>query len=233
MIPSVTLMPNQSIFRSAEEIEIICSPQNGGGVPDPILLGLSITPPEQTVYEIGEELDLTGLKVYKCYSDGTYTEITDYQVQGFDSTVVGRQEIQIISGENTNTFSVEVHEEGTLIKDINIPERLTVTTGVEKLLKVVYTPDTIYDSEFIITSSDESVVHTRDSYLIEKTPGTATVTVTDKYGRIKRACEVTVLDAVAGDINMDGKMDLLDLMMCLHHVPGSEMLGGYARADVI
>ncbi len=223
-----------AVLYAGEETEIACSPQKGGSVSEPTLLGLSITPPEQTVYEIGEELDLTGLKVYKCYSDGTYTEITDYQVQGFDSTVVGRQEIQIISGENTNTFSVEVHEEGALIKDINIPERLTVTTGVEKLLEVVYTPDTIYDSELIITSSDESVVHTRGSYLIGKTPGTAIVTVTDKYGRVKRTCEVTVLDAVVGDINMDGKIDLLDLMMCLHHVSGSEMLEGeeYARADV-
>lgn len=223
-----------AVLYAGEETEIACSTQNGGSESEPTLLGLSITPPEQTVYEIGEELDLTGLKVYKCYSDGTYTEITDYQVQGFDSTVVGWQEIQIILGENTNTFSVEVHEEGTLIKDINIPEKLTVTTGAEKLLEVVYTPDTIYDSELIITSSDESVVHTRGSYLIGKTPGTATVTVTDKYGRVKRTCEVTVLDVAVGDINMDGKIDLLDLMMCLHHVSGSEILEEeeYARADV-
>ena len=216
------------------ETEIACSPQDEGDTSEPTLLGLSITPPEQTVYEVGEELDLTGLKVYKCYSNGTYTEISDYQVQGFDNTVAGRQEIQIIEGENTNTFSVEVHEEGTLIKDISIPEKLSLTSGEEKLLEVTYTPDTIYDSELVITSSDESVIHVSGSYLIGKNSGTATITVSDKYGRVKKICDVTVLDVAVGDINADGKIDLQDLMMCLYHTSGSIILEGqeYVRADV-
>lgn len=222
------------VLYAGEETEIACSPQDGDGGTEPVLLGLSITPPKQTVYGIGEELDLTGLKVYKCYSDGSYIEITDYQVQGFDSTVVGRQEIRIISGENTNTFSVEVHEEGTLIKDINIPEKLTVTTGTEKLLEVVYTPDTIYDSELIITSSDESIVRIRGSYLIGETPGEAEITVSDKYGRVKKTCKVTVSDILVGDIDTNGVVNLFDLMQCLNHVSGKTILTGdsFMAADV-
>ena len=223
-----------AVLYVGEETEITCSLQNEGDVSEPTLLGLSITPPEQTVYEVGEELDLTGLKVYECYSDGTYTEISDYQVQGFDNTVAGWQEIQIIEGENTNTFSVEVHEAGTLINDISIPEKLSLPSGEEKLLEVTYTPDTIYDSELIITSSDESVVYIRGSYLIGENPGTATITVSDKYGRVKKICNVTVSDVAVGDINADGKIDLQDLMMCLRHTSGSVILEGeeYVRADV-
>ena len=223
-----------AVLYAGGETEITCSPQNEDDVSEPILLGLSITPPQQTVYEVGEELDLTGLKVYKCYSDGIYTEISDYQVRGFDNTVAGWQEIQIIEGENTNSFSVEVHEAGTLINDISIPEKLSLPSGEEKLLEVTYTPDTIYDSELIITSSDESVVYIRGSYLIGKNPGTAIITVSDKYGRVKKICNVTVSDVAVGDINADGKIDLQDLMMCLQHTSGSVILEGeeYMRADV-
>lgn len=223
-----------AVLYAGEETEVVCSSQNESDESDPTLLGLSITPPEQTVYEVGEELNLTGLKVYKCYSDGTYTEISDYQIKGFDDTVVGRQEIQIREGEITNTFSVEVYEADTLIKDISVPEKISLISGAEKLLEVTYSPDTIYDSELIITSSNESVVHIRGSYLIGGTPGETEITVSDKYGRVKKTCKVTVSDVLVGDIDANGAVNIFDLMRCLNHVSGKTLLTGdaFTAADV-
>lgn len=223
-----------AVLYAGEETEVVCSPQDEKNESEPTLLGLSITPPEQTVYEVGEELNLTGLKVYKCYSDGTCTEISDYQVQGFDNTVAGRQEIQIIEGENTNTFSVEVYEADTLIIDISVPEKISLISGAEKLLEVTYLPDTIYDSELVITSSNESVVHIRGSYLVGGTPGETEITVSDKYGRVKKTCKVTVSDVLVGDIDANGVVNLFDLMQCLNHVSGKTVLtdDAFTAADV-
>lgn len=223
-----------AVLYAGEETEVVYSPQDEKNESEPTLLGLSITPPEQTVYEVGEELNLTGLKVYKCYSDGTCTEISDYQVQGFDNTVAGRQEIQIIEGENTNTFSVEVYEADTLIIDISVPEKISLISGAEKLLEVTYLPDTIYDSELVITSSNESVVHIRGSYLVGGTPGETEITVSDKYGRVKKTCKVTVSDVLVGDIDANGVVNLFDLMQCLNHVSGKTVLtdNAFTAADV-
>lgn len=51
--------------------------------------------PLKTVYNTGEELDLSGLVVEVIYDDGTTKEVTDYKVSGFDSSVEGEQDITI------------------------------------------------------------------------------------------------------------------------------------------
>ena len=49
------------------------------------LESITISGPNKTEYKIGDKLDLTGLVVIAHYSDGSYQEVTDYEVSGFDS----------------------------------------------------------------------------------------------------------------------------------------------------
>lgn len=62
------------------------------------LTRLVVTPPEKTVYKLGEQLDLTGLKVKAVYSDGQEKELSaqEYTVKdSFEPNVVGGQTIVV------------------------------------------------------------------------------------------------------------------------------------------
>lgn len=64
-------------------------------------------------------------------------------------------------------------------------------------------------------------------------PGTATITVTTLNGK-KATCNITVLDYLAGDVNEDGKVNLIDYTKILAHVKKTSILTGKALqiADV-
>lgn len=51
--------------------------------------------PDKMSYIMGDEMDLTGLKLQVEYYDGSVREITDYTVTGFDSSVEGENTITI------------------------------------------------------------------------------------------------------------------------------------------
>lgn len=78
---------------------------------EPELTELQVTAPEKTVYEIGDELDLTGLKVTAIYSDGTTQDVTsDVEISGFDSETAGEKIITVSYGELDTSFTVTVEE---------------------------------------------------------------------------------------------------------------------------
>ena len=78
---------------------------------EPELTELQVTAPEKTVYEIGEELDLTGMKVTAIYSDGTTQDVTsDVEISGFDSETAGEKIITVSYGELDTSFTVTVEE---------------------------------------------------------------------------------------------------------------------------
>lgn len=67
--------------------------------------------PVKTVYNYGEEIDLTGIKIIYTKPDGTETVVTrtDYlTVHGFDSTKIGKQTVTVNCGQYSDTFEVEV-----------------------------------------------------------------------------------------------------------------------------
>ena len=67
--------------------------------------------PVKTVYNYGEEIDLTGIKIIYTKADGTETVVTrtDYlTVHGFDSTKIGKQTVTVNCGQYSDTFEVEV-----------------------------------------------------------------------------------------------------------------------------
>ena len=98
------------------------------GEKDPtVVTGITVTAPEKLEYEIGEELDLTGMIVTATYSNGTTVELTEgFTVTGFDSATAGTKTVTVTYGEFTATFDVVV----------SAPVEMTVTatnsaTGVK------------------------------------------------------------------------------------------------------
>lgn len=79
------------------------------------LTGLSVTGPTKTEYEIGEALDLTGLKVYAVYENGETVELQQsedanngYVVSGFDSTTSGAKTVTVTYRGASAKFNVTV-----------------------------------------------------------------------------------------------------------------------------
>ena len=75
------------------------------------LESITISGPNKTEYKIGEELDLTGLVVIAHYSDGSYQEVTDYEVSGFDSAAAGEKTVTVTYQGETVSFKITVKED--------------------------------------------------------------------------------------------------------------------------
>ena len=73
---------------------------------NPVLTGISAATNKET-YEYGEDLDIV---VTASYSDDSTTNITDYEVEGFDKTKPGEQTVTIKYEGKTYTFKVTVND---------------------------------------------------------------------------------------------------------------------------
>lgn len=77
----------------------------------PYVTGISITTPNKTTYETGDELDLTGLVVTATYSDG-HTETVDLNqitLSNYDMNVEGSQTITVTYGEFHDSFKILIN----------------------------------------------------------------------------------------------------------------------------
>lgn len=80
-----------------------------GGIYEIVFLkSITATTPDKIEYEIGDELDLTGLVVTANYSDGSTASIEDYEVSGFDSVTTGEKTVMVTYQDKTMAFTVTV-----------------------------------------------------------------------------------------------------------------------------
>lgn len=96
------------------------------------LTGIKVTPPEKIIYEVGEKMDLSGMKVLAQYSDGSEKDVTkEAEVSGYDKEQVGKQTITISYKEYQETFIVEVvkDREGETSSDISKPDTSVPNTS--------------------------------------------------------------------------------------------------------
>ena len=69
---------------------------------------LRITYPTKLTYYIGEAFDASGMVVTACYSNGKEIQVTDYTVEGFDSSTEGHKTLTVSYGGLTRAFVVTV-----------------------------------------------------------------------------------------------------------------------------
>ena len=81
---------------------------------EPVLDRIEVTAmPDKTEYKVGEKLDLTGMVVTAYYSNNESEEVTDYTVEGFDSSAAGEVELTVRYEDKTAVFTVTVTEDTT------------------------------------------------------------------------------------------------------------------------
>ena len=75
--------------------------------------------PDKTKYQIGEELDLTGLLVQAVYNDGSKEDIdlADLTITGFDSSTSGEKTLTIVYLNYQTTLKIKILEAITPIQD--------------------------------------------------------------------------------------------------------------------
>lgn len=61
--------------------------------------------PTKLFYGLEEELDLTGMEVKACYSNGTAIEVKDYTVTGYNKYTSGKQTVELFYTEGTTTVT--------------------------------------------------------------------------------------------------------------------------------
>jgi glucan-binding YG repeat protein len=159
-------MPGEGVTVTAEFVEN-----------DPVLLeGITLEGPEKTEYEMGEELDLTGLMVTAHYSDGSTAPAEDYETAGFDSETAGEKIVTVS------------YTEGGITKtaDFTVIVKQRVLTGITVVppSKTEYEVGEPFDSTGMEVTAEYSNGDTElvEEYAVSEVdtckPGEKTVTVT-------------------------------------------------------
>ena len=77
--------------------------------PLPTVTGIAVTnPPAKTQYNLGEELNTTGMVVTASYSDGSKAAVTGYSTSGYVKTALGNQTVTVTYSGKTAGFTVNV-----------------------------------------------------------------------------------------------------------------------------
>lgn len=146
--------------------------------------------PEKIVYEVGEELDPTGLIVRVYTNNGTRDEYWDLLCEPTLLTEPGQQEITVYYEKETCTFTVQVleAESPASIAVYRLPDRLEYQVG-----------DTLDTSGLVLieTSSRNNPDYLEDGFTCEpvvlETPGSQEITV--RLGELRCSFHVTVAEA--------------------------------------
>ena len=96
------------------------------------------TPPTKVQYNIGEDLDITGMVITATYNDGTVLPVPAFIISGYDSTTAGNKTVTITYLDKSTTLSVNVIDstKETVVKptaqpaggDVFGPQSITLAT---------------------------------------------------------------------------------------------------------
>lgn len=103
--PDCTLGPDTGWYKSN------CTISNPVAVPTSFTV---VTDNAKTVYNVGDELDTTGLALNVTYSNGATATVTEgFEVTGFNSATAGEKELTVTYGDLTAKYTVSVIKNAT------------------------------------------------------------------------------------------------------------------------
>lgn len=157
------------------------------------LTDIVVTPPAQTEYVIGDELNLEGFKVTAKYSDNTQKEISADQVEisGYDKNQTGSQKVTVSYTEDgitkTGNFEVTVKEKPVLGSiSLEGPAKTQYWVGEELSLDGLTVTANYSDG------TSKAVTDYRVTGFDSTKPGNVTVTVSYTEGEITKTANFTV-----------------------------------------
>lgn len=165
----------------------------------PPLESIAVTKqPVKTIYEIDEQMDITGIEVTATYSNG-YTApitITIANITGFSSAADGTITITVDYNGKTTTFTVTVNpaEPGDIsVTGVTLDhDTLSMTTGETATLTATVNPANAANRAVTWSSDNPEVAAVDNGVITANDAGTATITVTTVDGNKTAACLVTV-----------------------------------------
>lgn len=152
-----------------------------------------VAKPEQTEYEVGDELNLDGAEIELVYDDGVknVVPITEDMVSGYDKNIVGTQTITVAYMSKKVTYEVKVKEvEATSItieSDVD-----SVNLGDCFQLKANILPENTTNKTVTWTSSNEAVATVDANGVVSgKSAGVVTISAESANGLVA-CCKVIV-----------------------------------------
>ena len=200
--------------------------------PEVTLESITVSGPTKTEYEIGDELDLTGLVVTAHYSDGSEAAVEDYEVSGFDSSTAGEKTITVTYQDKTTAFTVNVKEAAPVVT----LESITVSGPTKTEYKIGEELDLtgLVVTAHYSTGDEATVTGYEVSGFDSSTAGEKTITVT--YQGKTAAFKVTVKETEKPVVTLESitisgpnkteykigdKLDLTGLVVIAHYSDGS------------
>ncbi len=159
------------------------------------LLSLSITSPNKTTYTVGDNVDLTGLKVIANYTKNR-KELSnnEYTITNFNTNKVGSYSATITYEGISNIFNYEVIEKVILnpLKSINLNKTSgTKYIGKTENLVVSYNPSNTTDNKSIIWTTSNKKVATINNGVV-KAVGVGNAVITAKVMNKTATYNITV-----------------------------------------
>ena len=172
----------------------------------------------KAVYELGDSLDLT---VNGRYSNGSWSEITDYEIEGYDENLPGDQVVTVSFGGKSVELQVTVVIPAVVVKTLEITDN-KAESGYERGEELDLTVTAHYSD-----GTEEQAVN----YLISGFDGmlVGTQTVTVSFEGKSEEIEITVKQPVLIGIEVKdnkaesgyGRGEELDITVTAHYSDGS------------
>ena len=91
-----------------------------------------VSAPNKTLYAVNDKLDLTGAVAIATYSDGTKSEVVDYEVSAVNMATAGEKTVTFTYQGKTASFKIDVVNKTAISAEITtLPSRLEYTVGEE------------------------------------------------------------------------------------------------------
>ena len=150
----------------------------------------------------GESLDISALSINLTYIDGRKEVVTEGFTVLYDNTTAGTQTAVVIYGNSYQSFEFEVTET-TTSQIVFEQKEIDVTIGDTINPVISFSHDSAQRTEYVLTSSDESVLGVTGTGFFALKEGTAEIIATAMDGSLSEKCVVEVTNIVSTNCDDD------------------------------
>lgn len=177
-----------------------------------------------------QTLDISGNMIFGL---STIMDLGSLQQITISNTPLSDTDIQKLEEKNIEVINETVYP--AVQRLYFIEEQAKISIGETYWQDPICYPSGSVLEDAVWTSSDETVAVVDQSGVVTaEKAGSVEIKVTTADGELEAVYQMDISGGAKGDINGDGKINLVDLMQCLNHVGGKEFIEGEAleAADI-